>query len=83
MLGYFGSGRSRGQTCKWRIEWDTCAPGLGQIFRRVWKSAAASGSLSARESNCVPPSFGPTQTALRAKDRGRNASLADYREPAM
>lgn len=26
MLDHFGSGISRDQTCKWGIEWDTCAP---------------------------------------------------------
>ena len=28
MLDHFGSGISCDQTCKWGIEWDTCAPGL-------------------------------------------------------
>jgi len=32
MLDHFGSGISCDQTCKWGIEWDTCAPGL---LRRV------------------------------------------------
>ena len=28
MLDHFGSKICRDQTCKWGIEWDTCAPGL-------------------------------------------------------
>src|SRR5882757_3719622 len=28
MLDYFGPGINCDQTCKWVIEWDTCAPGL-------------------------------------------------------
>jgi tripartite-type tricarboxylate transporter receptor subunit TctC len=28
MLDHFGSGINCDQTCKWAIEWDTCAPGL-------------------------------------------------------
>ncbi len=32
MLDHFGSGISCDQTCKWGIEWDTCAPGLSCRF---------------------------------------------------
>src|ERR1700730_3962718 len=32
MFDHFGSGISHDQTCKWGIEWDTCAPGLSCCF---------------------------------------------------